>query len=63
MEHLVNDENKWYIKIWCDAVTGKKFNTISIQWDESFDGKWEWEGNEHVVEIRELTEKEFLNQY
>ena len=54
---------KLYTKIRCDAVTGKKFNTISIQWDESFDGKWEWKGNEHVVEIKEFTEEEFFNQY
>lgn len=63
MEHLVNDENKWYIKIWYDRETGERFNTISIQWDERFDGRWEWEENKHVVKINDFTEREFFNQY
>lgn len=63
MEHLPSEEIKWYTKIWYDKETGKKFNTISMVWNEVFEGKWEWETNKHVVENREFTEEEFFNQY
>ena len=52
---------KLYTYNWYDRETGNKFNTISIVWDEIIDGKWEWEGNEYIKEIREFTEKEFFN--
>lgn len=50
-----------YTTIWYDRETGNKFNTISVVWNEEIDGKWEWEGDEYIVETKEFTEKEFFN--
>lgn len=30
-------------------------------WNEEMDGEWMWEEDEHIVEIRKITEEEYFN--
>lgn len=52
---------KFIVYKYIDPVTNEHYSTISVAWDDIYDGQWYEEGNEKIIEVLIKREDNFLD--